>query len=62
MPRTRGKSGDFHQGVPDKHLGNKGDRSDQIRSSTERRRAEERGFEPETSGNSASPRAVKKRS
>lgn len=60
MPREHGNSGGFQQGNPDKHIGNKGDKSDNIRSAAERDRAENQGKKPETKGDSASPRAVEK--
>ena len=36
----KGNGGDFHQGVPNKHEGKKGDTSDDVRSSAEKRRAD----------------------
>lgn len=39
MPRQKGKAGDFHNGVPNNHAGNKGDQTDNIRSKGELRKA-----------------------
>jgi hypothetical protein len=54
----KGSHGDFHNGVPNKHLGNKGDDTDQIRSSAERKRAQAAGLKPDQKGNTASPNAI----
>lgn len=54
----KGHGGDFHNGVPNKHLGNKGDTTDQIRSSAERKRAQAAGLKPDPKGDTASPDAI----